>query len=466
MDNIKKKGIMEYSLKSVKFIIKKNKINNQQFDVFFFDVKNWNTIHDLKIEKIPKQNIHHFKEYISQLKIKGKSIKDLSFNNYMKSLNKTNNTHFIWSLIDQCQEVENRLIPILSVNEDKINKYYKDIIKISELDLDSSLNLFKIESISDDIYWTTTMEAEIVDKDFISKILSDKNSEWKNLSELEATNIRNWFLWSINNSNNLPLLTPELLKGVHTINTKNLDKYVEKWLKYYSWKFRNEIVNMWIFNSVNGDIDYLPPLDPTKYIDKLCNYFNKWEFNIIKLANLHLILYSLHPFYNGNKRTTRIIESLYIQWNYDKWHYFKWMWYWFKKNINSYIKQVRDVLSWKKTLKQWNIYYINSFLDMCKYSLHEIQNLKNDITLFVKPSRVKYYNDKDKIFYRFYLNSKDKLFSIKELFLYLNKNWIKYSDMNKLNKRITKHLKDEIIIKTNEKNGKMFLYRFNIEKTY
>jgi len=463
MDNIKHIKKDWLAIKDLKYVIKKNKLNNDIFDVSFYNKSNWKPISWLKISKVNKTDIHNVDKYISYLIENELFLTDFWFKDYLKSINNKTYSHFFSSIIDQAYLTEARLTPVLEKLNNDIQWYYNKITKLSEeQNIRSSSNIFTIEYISDDIYWTTTMEGEIVDKEYIEKILVDKNFSWTNLSELEATNIRNGFFWAIKKSIDSPKLSINLIKEAHKVSTKDLDKLVIKWLKYYSGKFRNEVVNMWIFRTVNWKIDYFPPEKPDEYINELCEYFNKWSFNLVKLSNLHLILYSLHPFYNWNKRTTRVIETLYIQANYDKWHYFKWMWYWFKKNIKTYMKNVRDVLSWKKTLKQWNQYYINSFLDMCEYSLYEITNLKKDIKKVIEPTRVRYYDDKDQIFYRFYLNNKDTLFSIKELFNYLNANWIRYSEMNQLNKRISKHQRDNIIEKTDLKKWKMALYKLNI----
>ena len=94
---------------------------------------------------------------------------------------------------------------------------------------------------------------------------------------------------------------------------------------------------------------------------------------------------------------------------------------------------------------------MNSFIDMCKYSIYEAQHLKEDLSKRVPEGRLRYYNDKDKIFYRFYLKNKDKLFTVRDIFLYLKNNIIEYSDEKQITKRLNKHINDSIINKTTEK---------------
>lgn len=99
---------------------------------------------------------------------------------------------------------------------------------------------------------------------------------------------------------------------------------------------------------------------------------------------------------------------------------------------------------------------------MCNYSFYEAKNLKDDISKVIPKDRLRYYNDNDKIFYRFYLKNKDRLFTVRDIFLYLQKNNIIYSDEKQITKRLSKHIFDDIIVKTDNKEGKRVLYRFNI----
>lgn len=461
MNNIKKSNKLK--IEELKVVKKLNKLKNNTFDIFFFDIKTGNKIEKLTVKEVGKGDIHYLEEYVQALKTINKSPQDISFNSYIESKERFNDNHFIWSLIKQAYFVEARLSPIIGEYDYKIKESYNKLIELEKSnEINISTWVYNIDSISDDIFGTTTMEWEIVDKEYIEKVLSNRNISWTTLSEKEAINIINWFIWGIENSLKEIKLSVLVLNEVHKINTVWLDEYVIKGLKYNPWKIREYGVDMWIFNKINWKTEYTPPENPKGYIENLVDYFNTWNLNILKLANLHLFLYAIHPFSNWNKRTTRVIESLYIQKLYDKGHYFKWMWYWFKKNINTYLKQIKSVLTWKTTLKQWDLFYMNSFVDMCKYSVFEAKNLKNDLSKVISKDRIRYYNDKDRVFYRFYLKNIDKLFTVRDIFTYLQKNNIEYSDEKQITKRLSKHIFDNIIVKTDNKEGKRALYRFNI----
>lgn len=221
---------------------------------------------------------------------------------------------------------------------------------------------------------------------------------------------------------------------------------------------------MGIFQSGTGKSEYYPPKNPGESMKKLEEYMHAGDFNIVKLAHMHLFLYSLHPFSNGNKRTTRIIESLAIQTHFDAGHYFKGMGYWYKKNMPTYLKNVRNVLSGKMDLKDWVIYYVGSFQSMAEYSLQELRFLKNSLGEKIEYSRQRYYDDVDNIINRFYLKKKDEFFTAKELNTYLKDYDKIYSDEKQIYKRISKHLKDDLIRKTDEMEGRFTLYRVNLER--
>ncbi len=68
-----------------------------------------------------------------------------------------------------------------------------------------------------------------------------------------------------------------------------------------------------------GEVVYIPPQeydDIVRYMDNLVKYINENEIDsldpLIKLAIIHHQFESIHPFYDGNGRTGRIINSLYL----------------------------------------------------------------------------------------------------------------------------------------------------------
>lgn len=73
-----------------------------------------------------------------------------------------------------------------------------------------------------------------------------------------------------------------------------------------------------ILNKATNEVVYTPPQEKTiilDYLDNLFNYINLTDDDIdplIKLAIIHYQFESIHPFYDGNGRTGRILNILYL----------------------------------------------------------------------------------------------------------------------------------------------------------
>ena len=71
-------------------------------------------------------------------------------------------------------------------------------------------------------------------------------------------------------------------------------------------------------NDKTGEIVYTPPQDKAEILDLLTNFINHFNQNdsdlspLINLAILHYQFESIHPFYDGNGRTGRILNILYL----------------------------------------------------------------------------------------------------------------------------------------------------------
>jgi Fic family protein len=72
-------------------------------------------------------------------------------------------------------------------------------------------------------------------------------------------------------------------------------------------------------NAQTGDTVYLPPQDPNEILDLMSNleqFINRPGLSeldpLVKMAVVHFQFESIHPFYDGNGRTGRIINILYL----------------------------------------------------------------------------------------------------------------------------------------------------------
>ncbi len=71
-------------------------------------------------------------------------------------------------------------------------------------------------------------------------------------------------------------------------------------------------------NDKTGEIVYTPPQEKNEILDLLSNFLDYYNLNqndispLINLAILHYQFESIHPFYDGNGRTGRILNILYL----------------------------------------------------------------------------------------------------------------------------------------------------------
>lgn len=99
--------------------------------------------------------------------------------------------------------------------------------------------------------------------------------------------------------------------------TLNVVKQIQKELEHNNAGFRT--VPGTKLKTSKGDVVYTPPQTGEKvanYMSNLEKYINTQEFQdidpLIKMAIIHHQFESIHPFYDGNGRTGRIISILYL----------------------------------------------------------------------------------------------------------------------------------------------------------
>jgi len=70
-----------------------------------------------------------------------------------------------------------------------------------------------------------------------------------------------------------------------------------------------------LINDKTGDVVYTPPQEEQRIknlLSNLAEYLNDAEDSLIKCAIIHYQFESIHPFYDGNGRTGRIVNVLYL----------------------------------------------------------------------------------------------------------------------------------------------------------
>jgi len=135
-------------------------------------------------------------------------------------------------------------------------------------------------------------------------------------------------------------------------------------------------------NAITGEVVYTPPqnyetiLDLMKNLEQFINDNTISDFDpLIKMAIIHYQFESIHPFYDGNGRTGRIINVLYLVMNdlldlpilylsryiiENKGDYYK------------YLQEVREIENWE----DWILYMLNAVEQISKETLVLIGKIK------------------------------------------------------------------------------------------
>lgn len=165
---------------------------------------------------------------------------------------------------------------------------------------------------------------ELYSTNQIEGIKSNKQEIVRNLRELKENpkkdirfkNMLNSYFSILYGKNNLP----EVPKDIKTIYEMIADEEVDTENKPDGELFRNDSVS--IVTSTNKVIHegVTPHSNIVNHLQSLLNFLNipSKITPIIKIAISHYYFGYIHPFYDGNGRTSRFINSLYLSKEYDE----------------------------------------------------------------------------------------------------------------------------------------------------
>lgn len=165
-------------------------------------------------------------------------------------------------------------------------------------------------------------------------------------------------------------------------------------------------------NAATGETVYLPPEgeDEIRYLlSNLENYIHNDHDGLdplIKLAVIHYQFESIHPFYDGNGRTGRIINVLYLVLKNLLDSPILYLSRYIIQNKPEYyrlLQAVRETGSWE----EWIIYILNGIEQTAKTTLDLIKQINDAIGLMMEEIRIKLpkiYSREliDLLFYEFY----------------------------------------------------------------
>jgi len=163
------------------------------------------------------------------------------------------------------------------------------------------------------IFGTAAIEGNKLTEDEVSEVLSkEKKAELKNKAEQEIDNLKRLYTFLKGNPNESPWNVREkFIKDIHKVLTSRLDYYHNT-----PGNYRNEPVFV-------GNVEHGGTYTPPKTLDDiktLMSIFTEWINSEEMLAIppmtraciAHFHLAKIHPFQDGNGRTSRFVEAMIL----------------------------------------------------------------------------------------------------------------------------------------------------------
>ncbi len=176
-----------------------------------------------------------------------------------------------------------------------------------------------------------------------------------------------------------------LLKGYHLVKDNGflLNRYIleiQEELEQNSAGIRKQTGTM-LKNPVTGEIKFIPPQNHQDIINLLSNlekYINeKSEIDpLINMAIIHYQFETIHPFYDGNGRTGRIINILYLILNGLLDIPVLYLSKYIIKNRSDYYRLLQEVRT-KNSWQEWILYMLDGIEKTSFEMIDLVSNIKN-----------------------------------------------------------------------------------------
>ncbi len=142
-------------------------------------------------------------------------------------------------------------------------------------------------------------------------------------------------------------------------------------------------------NDKTGEIVYTPPQEKDEILDLLSNFLEHFNVNhtdlhpLINLAILHYQFESIHPFYDGNGRTGRILNILYLIINDLLDIPILYLSSYINENKSNYYKYLNQV----NRTDQWEdyiLYMLKAVEETANYTINKIHRIKNLLEITIE----------------------------------------------------------------------------------
>jgi Fic family protein len=133
-----------------------------------------------------------------------------------------------------------------------------------------------------------------------------------------------------------------------------------------------------LVNETTNEIVYTPPQSYDEIcflLNNFCEYLNDDEDSLWKMAILHYQFESIHPFYDGNGRTGRILNILYLLLKNHIDAPILYLSSYIIKNKDTYYKLFREMRE-KNNWENWILFFLDGIEVTSKQTLEKIKSIK------------------------------------------------------------------------------------------
>lgn len=219
---------------------------------------------------------------------------------------------------------------------------------------------------------SSAIENIVTTHDDIYKVLTESGYKQKNAKEV--VDYRN-AIWS----------GYELIKKDKYINTNTLIK-IQGTIEHNNAGIR-KLTGTELKNAITGETIYTPPQNEQEireYLKNLEDFINNNEDNIdplIKVCLIHYQFESIHPFYDGNGRTGRILNILYLVLNNLIDSPILYLSKYINKNKQEYYRLFNEVRE-KNNYEDWILYLLKGVEITSNETIELIKNIQNEMKDF------------------------------------------------------------------------------------
>ena len=216
---------------------------------------------------------------------------------------------------------------------------------------------------------SSEIENIVTTHDDIYKVLTE--SGYKQENAKEVVNYRN-AIWT----------GYELIKKDNYINTNTLIE-IQRTVEHNNAGIR-KLPGTELKNAITGETIYTPPQNEQEireYLKNLEDFMNNNEDNIdplIKVCLIHYQFESIHPFYDGNGRTGRILNILYLVLNNLIDSPILYLSKYINKNKQEYYKLFNEVRE-KNNYEDWILYLLKGVEITSNETIELIKNIQNEM---------------------------------------------------------------------------------------